>query len=613
MKHLDLTINIARFYAYTIQEAEEFGSDPRTLIFDSRHDFIFNAETAGIAVDLDFFNERACNEPPRGARHNLRLTLVDTTDRTELISLERRVVIHKSELFHSEIITLPVSAVPFRADHGYQLAIYDETARLMLGEYRFRLYGERKNLHESEWYHVMDCGVRPDWERDVYKCVKAIDNKEYYIRYNLTHNFGQKAPLILPELEMRLYYPDGHRVEHRFTAPRLMHDEQMFVEQEFMVNEESGGVFYSELLCMDFPVAGFVFSTKGPDRPGYHFGHDADPLDEYSPQAALNRLKEQMPLAASEFDEPPTASDELDCAICDFINKELESERQEPEINLDHLTGLQGVKSKLKAYERLVRFNKLRADSGLPVAAAPLHAMFLGSPGTGKTTVAAFIGKMLHRAGVLSRGHVVVRERSSLLGKHYNSESEKTLEAINEAQGGILLIDEAYQLYQPDDSRDPGKFVIETLLTALSDPDRRDWMLILAGYDEPMRRMFDMNPGLKSRIPDSNIYVFNDFTEGELMEIAENYLADNSYELTADARAALQSRLRHDYSHRDRNFGNARHVINLIQTEILPAMAVRVITDGDLSRKALTEITAADIPAPLTAGNTPRPRIGYAA
>ena len=175
-----------------------------------------------------------------------------------------------------------------------------------------------------------------------------------------------------------------------------------------------------------------------------------------------------------------------------------------------------------------------------------------------------------------AKGHVVVRERSTLLGQNYNSESEKTLAAIEEARGGILFIDEAYQLYQPNDSRDPGKFVIETLLTALADESDRDWMLVLAGYPDEMRKMFEMNPGFKSRIPESNIYLFEDFTESELIEIAEKYLSGHRYNLSDEARIALGDRLRKDYTARTKNFGNARHVINMIQTEIIPSMAVRV-------------------------------------
>ena len=276
--------------------------------------------------------------------------------------------------------------------------------------------------------------------------------------------------------------------------------------------------------------------------------------------------------------------------------------------SLDPLTGLRSVKEKLTVYERVVLFNRMRARKGLPVPPFPLHAMFLGSPGTGKTTVARMMGVMLRRAGVLSRGHVVVRERATLLGQNYNSESEKTLAAIEEAQGGILLIDEAYQLYQPADVRDPGKFVIETLLTET----RRDWMLVLAGYPEEMRRMFDMNPGFRSRIPESNIYVFDDFTETELMEIAEKYLSRHRYTLESAARVALTDRLKDDYAHRRKNFGNARHVINLLQTEVFPAMAVRVTTEGLGDDASLMEIKASDIPRPIEHSSVHRfRRIGF--
>lgn len=253
----------------------------------------------------------------------------------------------------------------------------------------------------------------------------------------------------------------------------------------------------------------------------------------------------------------------------------------------------------------------MRLDCGLPISPAPLHAMFLGSPGTGKTTVAKLMGEMLHRAGILSSGHVVVRERSTLIGKYYSSEAEKTLEALEEAQGGILFIDEAYQLHQPDDPRDPGRFVIETLLSALSDESKRDWMLILAGYPDKMRQMFDINPGFKSRIPDSNIYTFDDFSELELMEIAENYLSRQQYSMTPEARSALVRRLEADYKARDKSFGNARHVINLIQTEILPSMAVRVINEGINDNASITEIQSSDIPAPVSKPSASRHRVGF--
>ncbi|MDE6265417.1 MAG: AAA family ATPase, partial [Paramuribaculum sp.] len=300
---------------------------------------------------------------------------------------------------------------------------------------------------------------------------------------------------------------------------------------------------------MDIPIAGFAFSVKEKEVAG-SWGEwsteGLDPLEQYSPESAEERFRRLVPYTDLPENEEDVKEDDLDAALERFINSELEEDNDEeddedelmlndfftdcaesspthnvednPETetedettqfydSLSQLTGLSTIKEKLMTYEKLVRFNKLREDNNLPALSTPLHAMFLGSPGTGKTTVAEMIGKMLRRAGILSRGHVIVRERSMLLGQYYSSTHERTLEAIEKAQGGILLIDEAYQLFQPDDPRDPGISVIDTLMTALADESKRDWMLILAGYPKETKRMFDMNPGLKSRIPDSNIYM----------------------------------------------------------------------------------------------------------
>lgn len=278
---------------------------------------------------------------------------------------------------------------------------------------------------------------------------------------------------------------------------------------------------------------------------------------------------------------------------------------------LQQLVGLTEVKQKLITYGKMMKFNAMRSEAGLPVVSAPLHAMFLGSPGTGKTTVAKMIGKMLHDVGLLSKGHVVVRERATLSGTHYGDHEDLTLKALEEAKGGILFIDEAYQLFQQNDSKDPGKLVLETLLTALADEDNRDWMLILAGYRDEMIRLFDMNPGLRSRIPEANIYTFEDFSESELMEIADRWFKKNKYNLTADAREALVTRLSSDYAARDRSFGNARHVVNLIQTSILPSMASRIMDQEMPSRESLTDILPSDIPAASALMQPTRRRIGF--
>jgi len=316
---------------------------------------------------------------------------------------------------------------------------------------------------------------------------------------------------------------------------------------------------------------------------------------------------------SSKHESDDTSFEDAISDKADQIPIQIPEEAISPLKALDNLTGLRSVKEKLQAYEKLVIFNRKRQEHELPALKLPLHAMFLGSPGTGKTTVAKRMGLMLHRAGMLSKGHVVVRERATLLGPNYSMEESNTLEAIKEAQGGILFIDEAYQLFQPNDPRDPGKFVIEALLTALADESKRDWMLILAGYTDEMKRMFEMNPGLKSRIPESNIYVFDDFSEAELMVIAERYLEHNCYSMTEAARLALANRLGDDYRNRSRSFGNARHVINIIESEILPSMASRVVASNNYDETSLSLIQSSDIPRSRNICQSKCVRIGYRA
>lgn len=262
---------------------------------------------------------------------------------------------------------------------------------------------------------------------------------------------------------------------------------------------------------------------------------------------------------------------------------------------LNRLIGLGNVKKKIEEYRSVVMLSRKRAEMGLPTVRPVLHAAFMGNPGTGKTTVAKILGSMMKELGLLSSGHVVVEERSTLMGQNYASEQEKTLSALERAKGGILFIDEAYLLYKPDDPRDPGINVIETLLTALADPEQQDWMLLIAGYTEPMTRLLEQNAGLKSRIPEQNRFIFDDYTVDELMQIADLFCSQNGYELSDDARAKMRERVEREYGMRDNKFGNARFVNNLFKIEVIPAFSLRVNKIEEPTEKDLTHIQAEDI------------------
>lgn len=268
-----------------------------------------------------------------------------------------------------------------------------------------------------------------------------------------------------------------------------------------------------------------------------------------------------------------------------------------PMEKLDAMIGLASVKKKLHEFIGLARLNYKRRAAGLPINMLPLHAVFIGNPGTGKTTVAGLIGKIFKDAGLLSKGHVVFEERSTLIGQFYSSESEKTLNALKRAEGGILFIDEAYSLYKAGDPKDPGLNVLETLMTALADKEQRDWMLILAGYPKEMKAMLEANPGFNSRLPESNRYYFDDYSVDELMQIADLYCKKYQYVLSDDARKALYSVVRRAYSVKDDTFGNGRYIENLLTNEVLPALSARVCALPSPTVEDLSTIVRDDIPA----------------
>lgn len=267
---------------------------------------------------------------------------------------------------------------------------------------------------------------------------------------------------------------------------------------------------------------------------------------------------------------------------------------------LKSLVGLESIKKQILDHLALVKLNNLRATNGLYNKIPPMHMVFTGNPGTGKTTVAKYIGEIYHSIGVLSSGHVVVTERTKLVSDVIGGTEKNTMNAINSASGGVLFIDEAYNLFTEEtDKRDFGMRVIETLLTYLSD-DETDMIVILAGYTVEMERMLEANPGMKSRFP----YVFNfeDYTPKELMQIGKMVLEKEQYKLTPEAEKKLTSYVIHDYDHKDDHFGNGRYITRLITTHIIPSHSNRLLAKqkARIGVKEMTTIEACDVPDVVT-------------
>ncbi|MEZ5843855.1 MAG: CbbX protein [Hyphomicrobiaceae bacterium] len=257
------------------------------------------------------------------------------------------------------------------------------------------------------------------------------------------------------------------------------------------------------------------------------------------------------------------------------------------------LVGLAPVKQRIRETAALLLVQRARKGLGLAHETPTLHMSFTGNPGTGKTTVALRMAGLLHRLGYVRKGHLIAVTRDDLVGQYIGHTAPKTKEVLKRAMGGVLFIDEAYYLYRPDNERDYGQEAIEILLQVMEN-NRDDLVVILAGYADRMDRFFHSNPGFRSRI--AHHIEFPDYTDPELLHIAETMLAQQSYKLTAEARAAMQAYIaqRRTQPH----FANARSIRNALdRMRLRQANRLFEEADGPLDAEALSEIAAADITA----------------
>ena len=279
-----------------------------------------------------------------------------------------------------------------------------------------------------------------------------------------------------------------------------------------------------------------------------------------------------------------------------------------PREELDKLVGCADIKQRMDELVALTSYNKLmsRMYPNSKLHAVSLHSVFLGRPGTGKTTVCKIFGSLLRQAGALSKGHVVVCDRGTFLGTLWGDEERSVRQVVEMAQGGVLMIDEAYQLNSKHES-DPGKLVVPLLMNISADEKQRDIAIVLCGYKEPMEKLLESNPGLYSRFP--NRFEFADFTIDELLEITRRRVKEYEYEFTPEAWDKYRLLLAKAYSQRDtQTWGNARFVANQLE-RIYIQHATRCVKQRLVDKQQLRLLTPEDI-QPIEVPKEKR-RIGF--
>ncbi len=390
-----------------------------------------------------------------------------------------------------------------------------------------------------------------------------------YIWFELTLKNKESKPWWL-EYFVNVYddagQPKAHIESMRFI-PRSSQD-KIFTYDKGWGTEEGGSwkdaKYYVDIVFMDTLVASLSFETGDTDIEG-----ESQIAASNKSNAIQQQLKE---------------SDRLEESLEDVVK------------NLDELIGLQDVKKKIKDHISYLEFLKLRKEKGFDDnETISLHSVFTGNPGTGKTTVVKLLGKIYQKMGLLSKGHVHEVDRADLVGEYIGQTAPKVKEAIREAKGGILFVDEAYALYRAkDDAKDFGKEVIEILIKEMSDGNG-DIAIMVAGYPKEMTTFINSNPGLKSRF--KYFFHFEDYFPEELLDISKYAAIKRSVELTPESLKLVEKTIIDAYRNRDSAFGNARFAYSIID-EGKMNMGLRLMQRKDvknLTREEMSTIVIEDI------------------
>lgn len=265
-------------------------------------------------------------------------------------------------------------------------------------------------------------------------------------------------------------------------------------------------------------------------------------------------------------------------------------------LELQNMIGLNAAKQQVAKHLAYIKTQRKRKEMGLPEVNVSKHLIFLGNPGTGKTTVARLIGNIYYEEGICTNHNVIEVDRSDLVGGYIGQTALKTTEMLNRALGGVLFIDEAYSLMPHEDSSlDYGKEAIDTIIKFMED-HRDEIVVIAAGYEDDMQRFLESNPGLKSRF--KTIINFDDYNVEELVSIFNKLCIENGYDLEPSAAQMVHHYFQRISENRIKGFANGREVRNFFEN-CLQKQAMRVAEIENPTRQQLSLILNSDIFTPV--------------